>query len=138
MEKRVYDINLMKFISLFESLTGARVKDCVEQDQALLFVIEPGDMGKAIGRNGSHIKRIEGTIKKPIRVVEFSDNIEEFVCSLLYPLVPLGVNQEEGTLVITGKDAKTRGMIIGRDRSRLHSIQSIIARFFPIKEIKVT
>ena len=54
-----FDINTMKFVSLFESLTGARVKDCIELENGLLFVVEAGEMGKAIGRNGVNIKRVE-------------------------------------------------------------------------------
>ncbi|MBI4439353.1 NusA-like transcription termination signal-binding factor [Candidatus Woesearchaeota archaeon] len=137
MEKIRYDINTMKFISLFESLSGARVKDCIEIEDGLLFVIEPGEMGRAIGKNGSNIKRLESAIKKSVKVVEFNDDAGEFVRALLYPTVPDEVAFEGEIITITGRDIRTRGIIIGRDRSRINQIKQIVGRYFKVSEIKV-
>ena len=60
MSKIVYDQNLLKFMSVFESMTHARVKDCLQahlidaksEFDLVLFIVEPGDMGKAIGPKG--------------------------------------------------------------------------------------
>jgi N utilization substance protein A len=50
----------MRLISQFESLTGAGSRDCVvdERNQRLIFVINPGDMGLAIGRRGLRLRRL--------------------------------------------------------------------------------
>ena len=49
----------MRLISQFESLTGAGSRDCIVDDrnERIIFVINPGDMGLAIGRGGSSIKK---------------------------------------------------------------------------------
>ena len=49
----------MRLISQFESLTGAGSRDCVvdERNSRLIFVINPGDMGLAIGKKGVSIKK---------------------------------------------------------------------------------
>ena len=52
MSRIKYDSELIKLMTLFESMTGAKVKDCIS-DEKLTFIIEEGDMGKAIGRNGA-------------------------------------------------------------------------------------
>ncbi|MFC1768887.1 NusA-like transcription termination signal-binding factor [Nanoarchaeota archaeon] len=137
MEKIIFDVKLMKLISMFESLSGAHVKDCLDMDNYIMFIVDNGQMGKAIGKSGSNIKRIENALKKNVKVVEFNEDINEFVKSLLYPTVPEEVQLEGGVLTITGKDARTRGIIIGRDRSKLKFIKQIIGRYFSIEDIKV-
>ena len=56
------DSELIKLMSYFESLSGAKVKDCISDDR-LTFIIKEGDMGKAIGRNGANIKKMESRLK---------------------------------------------------------------------------
>lgn len=131
------DANTMKLISMFESISNARVKDCIEIDNGFLFVTEPGQIGRAIGKNGANVKRLENALRKSVRVVEFSENMEDFVKGLLYPIVPNDVKIEGNIVTIFGKDAKTRGMIIGRDRSKIKQIQDILSRYFPVEDIKV-
>jgi len=53
----------MQYISLFESITGAKVKDCV-MDEKLTFIVHPNEAGRAIGKNGINIKRVANVLKK--------------------------------------------------------------------------
>jgi len=131
-----YDFNVMKYISLFESLTGAKVKDCIA-DESIIFIIAENEIGKAVGKKGSNIKRIEGLLKKKIKVIEFNSDIALFVRNLLYPTEIKEVKQEEGILNIYATDTKTRGIIIGRDHSKINWVKEILKRYFDIKEIKV-
>ena len=50
MIKIKYDINLMKFISLFESITKTDVKDCFEIGGKLVFIVKEGNIGRALGK----------------------------------------------------------------------------------------
>ena len=74
MAKIKYDINLMKFISLFESITRAKVKDCFEEGEKLVFVVYPNEMGKAIGKQEVNVKKLSGILKKQLKIVEFDDS----------------------------------------------------------------
>ena len=61
-----YNIDVMKYMSLFESLTGAKIKDCIVND-TIIFIVHENEMGKAIGKHGSNIKRVENALKKKIK-----------------------------------------------------------------------
>lgn len=117
-------------------MTGAGVKDCIANEK-LIFIIEENEMGKAIGRNGIHIKRIEMMLKKKIKLVEFNNDVLQFVKNFIYPVEVAGINQEEGTITIHGKDTSTKAMLIGRERQNLNHLQDIVKRHFDVKEIKV-
>ncbi|MBI3027513.1 NusA-like transcription termination signal-binding factor [Candidatus Woesearchaeota archaeon] len=136
MNKIKYDSDLMKLITLFESMTGARVKDCIDNDN-LLFIIEESDMGKAIGRNGANIKRLENTLKRKIRLAEFSNDATKFVRNMIYPVEVLDVRLEDKIVIIRGKDTSARARLIGRERQNINHLSSIIKRYFDINEVKV-
>jgi len=77
----------IRYIALFESLTGGMARDCVvdEDNDRIIFVIKKGDMGAAIGRKGSNINRVKKSIGKQIEIVEHSDDVKEFLENLFQP-----------------------------------------------------
>jgi len=131
-----YDSDLIKLISLFESLTGAKLRDCIAND-SIIFIVNDGEMGKAIGKKGANIRRIEDLLKKRVRLVEYSADVAKFVSNLIHPVKVQDIREEEGIVSINASDPKTKGMIIGRDRSKINFINDIVKRHFDIKEVKV-
>ena len=131
-----YSADIMQYISIFESLTAAKVRDCIVNEQ-MLFIINENDMGKAIGKQGSNVKRIENMMKKKIRLVEFNDNIAQFVQNLIYPIKAKEIKEENGIVSIYCDDVKSKGMLIGRDRHNINFVNDVVKRHFGINEIKV-
>jgi N utilization substance protein A len=131
-----YSADIMKYISLFESFTGAKVKDCIVSEE-VIFIIQENEMGKAIGKHGHNIKRIGNVLKKKIRLVEFSNSIPQFVGNLIYPLKAKEIKEENGIIIIYGQDTKTKSLLIGRNRHNIGSINDIVKRYFDVIEIKV-
>ena len=136
MNRIKYDSDLMKLMTLFESMTGAKVKDCIA-DEKLIFVMEENEMGKAIGKNGANIKRMENMLKKKIKLIEFSSDVLQFVKNVIYPIEVSGIIQEDNIIKIHGKDTSTKAMLIGRERQNINHLSDIVKRYFNIKEIKV-
>lgn len=134
-----YDDSLIKCMSLFQSRTHAAVKDCFvdELSGLLTFIVQPGEIGKAIGKQGSTIQQMEAIMKRRIKVVEFSPSLQEFVRNLIMPLRVAGISEEEGIVTIAPGDLKIRGILIGRNASSLRNLESQVKRYFPIQEIKI-
>ena len=136
MNRIKYDSDLIKLMTIFESISGAKVKDCIADDK-VIFIIEENDMGKAIGRNGINIKKMENATKKKIKLVEFSQDPVQFIRNFIYPMQALQINNEEGIITIHGKDSNSKAIIIGRERQNLNQMLEIAKRYFDLKEIKV-
>ena len=136
MIKARYDSDSMKLIALFESMTGANVKDCILNEK-LVFVIEENEMARAIGKNGIHIKKLESMMKKKIRLVEFSKDVAKFIKNLAYPIEISNIENDGGKITLFGKDTSTRAMLIGRERQNINHIKEIAQRYFDVKEVKV-
>ena len=73
----------IRYLTLFESLTGASVKDCIVQDDKVIFVVRKGDMGIAIGKGGINVERARELIGKKIEIIEHSDDPVEFITKFL-------------------------------------------------------
>ena len=136
MNKVKFDSDSMKLITLFESMTGAKVKDCIANEK-FIFIIEENEMGKAIGKNGVNVKRLESKLRRKIKLVEFSNDALQFVRNLIYPIEVLDVKKEEDVITIHGKDVSTRAMLIGRERQNINNLSNIVRRYFDVKEIRV-
>jgi transcription termination/antitermination protein NusA len=135
--RRIYDETILKYIPLFESLTGAKIKDCIVDEDKIIFIIEKGNMGLAIGKHGSNLRRVEGVLKKPLRIIEFDENASQFIKNYTYPINSFEVEQNEKIITLKGRDTKTKAMLIGRDRANLKKMLGIVKRFFDIEDINV-
>ncbi len=132
-----YDIDAMKFMSMFESMTGAKLKDCIISENAVMFIVEDGEIAKAIGKKGVNVRRLESSLKKRIRIAEFNDNLVKFIENIVYPAKIRTVKQEDKIVTLTAADTHSRGLLIGRGASILRSYEAVVKRFFDIEEIKV-
>ena len=75
----------MRLMSLFQNVTGATARDCVEDEKQnrVIFVVNSGKMGLAIGKGGSHIKTLQNMVKKNVELVEFDDDPSKFLKNML-------------------------------------------------------
>lgn len=123
---------------LFEKITRARLKDCIISGEKIFFVVEKGDLRKALGPNKKNITRLEELLKKRVKVIEYTQNELQFTINVLAPLRVVNIKNEDGIVTITGPDQKTRGLMIGARAGNLRLFESIVQKYFPdIKELKV-
>ena len=82
-----FSTNEIRYIALFESMTGAMVKDLLVDDEngKLTFLVKKGDMGLAIGKRGSTVAKVQKTVDKGVEVIEHSDDPVEFIGNLNGP-----------------------------------------------------
>jgi transcription termination/antitermination protein NusA len=139
MSKITYNAELLKIMTLFENITRSTVKDCFIDDNKLMtFVVNEAEIGKAIGKGASNVKRLEEMLKRKIKIVAFNPSAVQFVKNLLYPVTEIEVEQQDRLILIKGHDSKTKAFIIGREQSNLKNNLSIIQKYFKdIENIKV-
>jgi len=122
------DKDLIQKINLFEKLTHARVKD-VFSFNGFLIIVNCGDIGKAVGKNGVNIKKYSDMIREKVKVVEFHHNPIPFLKNLIMPLKVEGMEEEEGFINISA-DHKTKGLLIGRNQKNLEGYNKIFKKYF--------
>jgi len=127
---KTLDLAAIQQINLFENVTHSRVKDLfVINNETCIFIVEPGDLDKAIGRGGINIKKLTSLLRKRIKVVEFNPDVLLFFTSLLYPLKPESI-EKKGTILEVTADTKTKALLIGRDRRNFIVYSRILKAYF--------
>ncbi len=136
---KTFDLELLKLINFFEDFTSADVKDAFyDTNEKLTFVVEPGNIGKAVGKSASTLKRVEDKLGRRIRVAEYSDDKLEFIRSLVAPLALVSIREDDdGVVFMEGKDQKTTGLLIGKQARNLRNLEWMVRRYMPVEEIRV-
>ncbi|MBI2565251.1 NusA-like transcription termination signal-binding factor [Candidatus Woesearchaeota archaeon] len=137
MKSRIYDTSLIQYITLFESVTKTNLKDCLSEGETLIFIVEPEQMGKAIGKNGKTVQRLQHLTKKRIKIVEFSEDVINFIKNLITPLQIDDVSLKDETAIVTTSNAQIKNALIGRNSSKIKQYEKIVQRFFQVKNIQV-
>ena len=129
----------MRYISLFERMTEAVVRDCVERDDTVVFVVESGEMGKAIGKGGANIDRVRRSINKNVEVVEYSEDEAEFVANAFQPaaIEAVEVNDEDegGKVAYVEVNESDKGLAIGKDGENIETAKHLAQRHYEFDDI---
>jgi N utilization substance protein A len=132
----------MRLISQFESLTGAGSRDCVidERNGRLIFVVNPGDMGLAIGKKGASIKKASEVMGKKIEVVEYSSNPQQFIKNCFLPAQVTSMmfegEQGEQSVQVEVRD-EDRGIAIGKDGKNIFKAKKLAQRQHDIIDVQI-
>ncbi len=132
-----YTADNIKLISLFEKITRANVKDLFFHNDQPIFVVSEGELRKALGRENFNLKKIEGLLKKRIKIIEYSSSLLQFVLNVIAPIKVADIKEEGSKVILVSKDTKTRGYLIGRAAETLRSNEKIVKKYYPIEEIRV-
>jgi N utilization substance protein A len=134
----VYDQQLIELRAMFEQKTGAHVKDLFyDKNEKLTFVVDAGEMGKALGKGKQNLFTIQDALGKKIRVVEYVDDRTEMIKRFIAPLQVKDIQDQGDVVVLYGPDLKTNGLLIGKQARNLRNLEWMVQKFHPVKEIKV-
>ncbi|MFH1771110.1 MAG: NusA-like transcription termination signal-binding factor [archaeon] len=133
-----YDMDLIGQINVFEKVTRTHVKECFLFKDKLTFMVEPGNMKKALGQNKANLLKLEKLYNKQIRIIEHSGDLFQFIANLIAPLKIVKISEENNIVTIVGPDTKTKGLMIGSKAKNLRETEEIVRKFFPdLEEIKI-
>lgn len=132
-----------RLLSLFQSVTSADARDCILDDklQRVIFVVNRGQMGMAIGKGGSNIKQLQTVINKRIELVEHSDQPAGFVKNIFNSdmIIEVKINDKmdgsKQALVVV--DAKKKGLVVGKDGRNVEKARLLAKRYYNITNVLV-
>jgi len=137
MSKIIFSKDLIKYMSLFQTVTRTGLKDCIQDDSQLIFIVNQGDIGRAVGRKAANVKRLEKLLNRKIKILEFNSEISQFIRNVVYPLKVSDIQGENGVYTLQPEDKTARGLLIGRNAQNLRFFERIVKRYFDLTELKV-
>lgn len=134
----------MRYIALFDSVTGAVVTDCVidEKRDRIIMVIKPGDIGLAIGKHGARIKMFRDMVKREVEIVEAADDAVAMIKNSFAPArvkeVRITERIDKKKVAVVTVDRRDRGVAIGRDGRTAERTRLLAKRYFQIDNVIVS
>ncbi len=135
--------NELNLISLFSNVTNASVRDCIvdEKMDRVIFVVNKGQMGLAIGKGGATIKQLQNVVGRKVELVEFSDDAAEFIRNMLNADMVNDVRISErmdGTKqAVVTVDQKKKGAVVGREGRNAEKARLLAKRYFQISNVLI-
>ena len=133
----------IKLMSLFQNVTGATARDCIEDEKLdrVIFVVNPGKMGLAIGKGGITIRNLQNVVKRNVELVEYSEDPVEFLKNILNPKLvsEIKINKRlDGSMqAIVMVDPKKKGIVVGREGRNAEKARLLAKRYFQISSVLI-
>jgi N utilization substance protein A len=144
MSDRMGDITFtedtLRYITLFEKITGTQVKDCMETEEKLVFVVEKGQGSRAVGKKGENVIRLKNLTGKNIHVIEYSEDPETFIKNVFHTYSVQSVTIEDRGNIIHATvtvDPKLKGKAIGKNGKNLRIARDVVNRHHNVQSISV-
>ncbi len=132
------DNDTIKIINFFEKYTKVHAHDCIIEPGNIIFIVEEGKAGQAIGKKGATIIELEKKFNKKIKIFEWSDDLKKFVSNLVPQAKSASVEEtKDKKMLVISVDTAKRGLVIGKGGANIHRIKTIIKRYHDIDEIKL-
>ena len=133
----------MRMMSLFQNVTGATARDCVEDEKQdrVIFVVNTGKMGLAIGKGGIHIKSLQNIVKKNVELVEFDEDPAKFLTNLLNSKLvseaKINTRTDGSKQAIVMVDPRKKGIVVGREGRNAEKARLLAKRYFDITSVLI-
>ncbi|MDI1496333.1 MAG: transcription elongation factor NusA [Cenarchaeum symbiont of Oopsacas minuta] len=133
----------LQYISLFQKITYTQAKDCIEDEKLdrVIFIVEPGNLGKAIGKGAINIKSLNNKIQKNIDIVEYDKDPKKFIANAINQKLVTDVEitkDDDGlsraTVIV---DANNKGLAVGRNGRNVERAKIIARRYFDIVNVMI-
>jgi N utilization substance protein A len=134
----------MRYIALFESVSGASVKDCIinEGQGRAIFIVKQGQVGVAIGRGGRNIHTLERMTGKKHEIIEYSEDPQQFIKNALKPAavreVRITERMDGKKMAVVTVNPKDKGVAIGKNGKNAERLRFLAKRYFDIQNVSIT
>jgi len=131
--------NEIFYLNALNSASGADARDCVVQGNVIAFLIKKKELGKAIGKDATAVKKLRQTIKLNVELLEYSEDFEGFIRKALYnaKIKEVKISEKNGKKVATAvlEPGEKRKILNGM--GRLKRIKALAQRNYNIDDIKI-
>jgi N utilization substance protein A len=107
----------------------------------VIFIVNKGHMGLAIGKGGSTIKQLQNVVAKKVELVEYSDDVSKFISNILNSdlINEIKINERtDGTKqAVVVVDAKKKGVVVGREGRNAEKARILAKRYFQISNVLI-
>ena len=134
-------VDEIRYMALFESITGVAAKDCIIDNHSnkITFITNKNEAGIAVGKNGSKIKLLRKTTGRNIEIIEYADNVQDFIKNAFIPVrvkeVRVVEKLDSKKIAIVRVEEKDKGLAIGKGGEKVGRVRQLLKRYFDINNL---
>lgn len=130
----------MQYINIATKITKTDIIDCVIQEDKLIFIVQQGQLGAAIGIKAKNLEKLRGLFKKNIKFVEFHPDKEQFIINLCKPYKIKKIELEGNNDAFVAKvdvEVSDKSKIIGKGGRNIETIRQLAQRHHSFKDVQI-
>jgi N utilization substance protein A len=140
MKEITIDNKILGYMALFEKVARVELKECLENEDMVLFVVLEKRLAEMFKRNDNAIAELKERINKHILVVEYSRDLIMFVKNIFYRfgVKEININWKEGqTNVLVTVEQNEVGKAIGKEGRNIKLFRDAVQRYYNIKSLNI-
>jgi N utilization substance protein A len=127
-------IESIRTIALFEKITNVHARDCLITEDCVYFLVDPGKIGLAIGKNGSVIREVRKILGRQVKLFGYYNKPEDMIKNMVPNIKNMTFNDGNMIISIPSQDKVT---VIGKNGRNIKAIKEIMKRHFSINYLKL-
>jgi N utilization substance protein A len=130
----------VQYINLASKYSGASIRDCVVEDDHVIFIVEKGQLGIAIGSKAKNLEKLRLLFKKSVKFVEFDEDKTRFVQNLCKPYDVKKVSfegNEDASVARIEVNPRDKSKLIGKGGRNINMIRKMAQRHHRIKDVQI-
>ena len=134
------DADTLRVFSMFERLTGAELKDVIEEEDRVIFVVVEGQVGRAVGKGAINLKRLRETLGKEIALFGYSEDREQFLKNVFHRHKVESVEWEDrnGDIIAHVKlPQEEKGKAIGKGGKNIQLARMLMKRHHQVADVSL-
>ncbi|MCL4359463.1 MAG: NusA-like transcription termination signal-binding factor [Candidatus Thermoplasmatota archaeon] len=140
MKEITIDNKIMGYIAMFERISHAELKECLENDDMVLFIVGEKRLAEIFNRNKNIVSELKEKVNKHILLAESSRDLLMFVKNLFYRYGVKEIDitwKENMTDILVAVETTEIGKAIGKEGRNIKLLKEAVGRFFPIHSLNI-
>ena len=131
----------VKYINMASAVSKANIIDCVVDEERIVFVVEKGQIGIAIGAKAKNLERLRMLLKKNVKFVEYDSDKKTFIINLCKPYKVKSVTideNNESSVARINVESSDKSKLIGKNGKNISMIRTVAQRHHSIRDVQIT
>ena len=140
MKEITIDNKIMGYIAMFERISHVELKECLENDDMVLFIVGEKRLAEIFNRNKNIVSELKEKVNKHILLAESSRDLLMFVKNLFYRYGVKEIDitwKENMTDILVAVETTEIGKAIGKEGRNIKLLKEAVGRFFPIHSLNI-
>lgn len=134
------DADTLRIFAMFEGMTHASLKDVIEEEDRIIFVVDEGQVGRAVGKGAANLKRLRENLGKEVVLVGFAGEREQFLKNIFHRFKVEGVEWEDRNGDIIAHvtiPAEEKGKAIGKGGRNIQLARMLMKRHHSVADVSL-